>query len=422
MRHVLIVAFHYPPEASSSGVLRTLKYTRYLAQFGWRSTVITTDVSAYDVTNDQLLEQIPDDVRVIRTRFVNSKRHLAISGRYPAVLAIPDNWIGWWPWAVSAGKRVLKSDPPDVVYSTSPHATAHLIAARLARLAKLPFVTDFRDPWHEEPPEPGTPTVVARAAKWLERRVIARSDRVVASTYGLRDTLRRRYSEEAEDKICAIVNGYDEADFKAIEFSKEPGSELLIVHAGNINREFRDPRPMFRAVHAAHQEGALDVLKIRFRFIGAGGYADSDEVKQCLRDCGLTGRVEFLPRMPYEEALKVLGSADILLLLQASEDTRDLVPAKLYEYLRAQRPVLALVFEGASEDVMRETGGGWSVNPRDAVKLQAAVSASYSAWNDQRLDQFTASREVLKRFDRRTLTKELVNVLEDAIARHKRVQ
>ena len=101
MKHALFVAYHYPPESSSSGVLRTLKHTRYLGRLGWRVTVLTLDRSAYQVTDAKLEEQIPADVRVVRTSFVDVKRHLAIRGSYPSCLAIPDRWIGWWPWAVA---------------------------------------------------------------------------------------------------------------------------------------------------------------------------------------------------------------------------------------------------------------------------------------------------------------------------------
>src|SRR4029450_8210729 len=84
MKHALFVAYHYPPESSSSGVLRTLKYTRYLGRFGWRVTVLTLNRDAYQETDPRLEEQIPADVRVVRTRFIEVKRHLAIWGRYPS--------------------------------------------------------------------------------------------------------------------------------------------------------------------------------------------------------------------------------------------------------------------------------------------------------------------------------------------------
>lgn len=410
-----MVAFHYPPEASSSGVLRTLKYTRYLEQFGWRCTVISTDVSAYEQTNDELAKQIPGSVRVIRTRYINTKRHLSIAGRYPAFMAVPDNWIGWWPWGVAAGKRVLKHDPPDIVYSTSPHPTAHLIAMRIAALGKLPFVADFRDPWHEEPPEPGTPGIVARGAKILERRVVRRADRVVASTLGLRDLMQQRYGDQPKDKFSAILNGYDEQDFESIARPDSHHDELVMVHAGNINREFRDPCSLFRAIANVAKKLNIGIENIRLRFIGGGAYGESPGLQQCVKDTGLHAQVDFVSRLPYKETLEALSSADILLLLQASEDTRDLVPAKLYEYLRTKRPVLALVFDGATSEVMRETGGGWCVDPRRTPDLESAVEHAICEWRAGKLDQHSADQIALKKFDRRSLAGELADVFNDVV-------
>src|SRR5215831_335477 len=327
MGHALFIAYHYPPE-SSSGVLRTLKHTRYLGRFGWRVTVLTLDRRAYDTVDPHLEGQVPADVRVVRTPFVEVKRHLAVRGRYPSILAIPDRWIGWWPWAVPAGRRIVRSDPVDVIYSTSPHATAHLIALSLVR------------------------------------RVVARADRIVASTMRLRNMLASRYPWRPREAFLAIPNGYDEEDFAHIAApAEEPGKEMLIVHAGSINENFRDPRPMFEAVRRAVAEGGMEQSRIRIRFLGAGPFGESVAMQEAVRQAGLAANVEFRPRLSYQDSLLEQSRASVLLLLQASPDTINLVPAKLFEYLRTRRPVLALVPEGATAEVLRDTGGGWVVEP-----------------------------------------------------------
>ena len=407
-RHALFVAFHYPPEASSSGVLRTLKYTRYLGDHGWRITVLTLNRRAYDVQDSGLESQIPAAVRVVRTPFVDVKRHLSLRGVYPGSLAVPDRWIGWWPWAVREGRRIMRTDPVDLVYSTSPHATAHLVALALVRSARVPWVTDFRDPWYEEPPEPGTLRVVHWAGRHLERRVIRRAARVVASTEQLRDALATRYRTEPREKFCAIANGYDEEDFESRpSLDGPPASELLILHAGSVNPTFRDPRPLFAAVREAARRGALDTSNMRFRFLGAGPFGESAEMTRAVEAAGLAGRVEFRPRVPYERALVEQASAGLLLLLQASTDTADLVPAKLFEYLRARRPVLALVGPGATAEFLGKTGGGWVVDPRSPDALRDTLATAYKTWHTGTLDTVTADPRVLKGFSRAQLAAEL---------------
>lgn len=413
MKHALFVAFHYPPEASSSGVLRTLKYTRYLGSHGWRATVLTLNRAAYPVQDPGLERQIPLGTRVIRTRFLDIKRHFSIRGVYPGFLSVPDSWIGWWPWAVRAGHRLMHSDPVDVVYSTSPHATAHLIALSLVRGSTLPWVTDFRDPWFEEVPEPGTPRLVHAAARRLERMVVRRADHVVASTARLRDVMAARYEGEPGEKFSAIANGFDEDDFCDLgSVPKEPAQEMLIVYAGSVNQTFRDPRPVFRAIREAADAGTLEPTKIRLRFFGAGAYGDSPEIQRSIHETGLARQVEFRPRVEYGRALAEMRRADVLLLVQASPDTTDLVPAKLFEYLRIGCPVLAVASPGATAEVIREVGGGWSVDPTQRPALRDALVAAYQAWRAGTLAATAANPRKLDRFSRRHLASELASRFE----------
>jgi len=418
VRHALSIAYHYPPESSSSGVLRTLKHTRYLGQFGWRVTVLTLDRRAYDTVDPQLEAQIPADVRVVRTPFIEVKRHLAVRGRYPSILAIPDRWIGWWPWAVAAGRRIVRSDPVDVIYSTSPHATAHLIALALARRARVPWVVDFRDPWYEDPPEPGTTRIGQFAARRLERRVVARADRIVASTARLRNMLAARYPWRLQEAFLAIPNGYDEDDFSHITASADPrGDEMLIVHAGSINENFRDPRPVFEALRRAVAEGEMERSRIRLRFLGAGPFGESAAMREAVQQAGLAANVEFRPRLSYQDSLLEQSRASVLLLLQASPDTIDLVPAKLFEYLRTRRPVLALVPEGATAEVLRDTGGGWVVEPGDSHILRATLVTAYRAWTSGRLGSLAADQRRLERFSRERLAAVLARQFDALVSR-----
>ena len=213
-------------------------------------------------------------------------------GRLPRQPGGPDR-CRLWPCAV---REAADSGRPVDVSFTSPHATAHVVALSLGRLARSPWVADFRDPWYEEPPEAGTPRVVHWAARHLERRVVHRAAAVVASTERLRDALAARYAGEPREKFWAIPNGYDDEDFAPRPMlDGSPGSELLILHAGGINPTFRDPRPLFAAVREAGDRGALDMPKVRFRFLGGGPFGDSPQMKQAVEAAGLAGRVEFCP-------------------------------------------------------------------------------------------------------------------------------
>jgi glycosyltransferase involved in cell wall biosynthesis len=146
--------------------------------------------------------------------------------------------------------------------------------------------------------------------------------------------------------------------------------------------------------------------------VGAGPDGDSPELAKAVRDSGLQANVEFLPRLPYAEGLHELARADVLLLLQASEDTRGLVPAKLYEYLRMQKPVMALVLPGETTRILDSTGGGVSIDPGDQPQLVSELASVYRRWCDGTLDRQRANLSIVRRFDRRELTRELAAIFE----------
>ena len=413
MKHALFVAFHYPPDASSSGVLRTLKYTRYLAEHGWRITVLSPHASAYDSVDETSLAGIPATVKVVRTPYLNTRRHLSLRGRYLALAALPDRYIGWLPWALAAGRRIARRDPVDLVYSTSPPATAHLIAWRLARSLRKPWVADFRDPWFEEIAEPGAPAgrLFRAIDRRLEAHVVADASHVVSTTEDVRGMLMARYPALPRGKFSVIANGYDEQDFAALPMQTgTPTDRLTLVHAGSINPHFRDPVPLLAALRHAADAGALDATRIRLRFLGGGAYAESTELRQAIAAHGLVDSVETVPRLPYAQGLRELAAADVLVLLQASEDTRALVPAKLYEYLRLRKPVLALTLPGEVSALLATTAGGFAVDPADSAQLVQVLTTLYRGWQAGTLHAQRAAPEALQRYERRSLAGELAAV------------
>jgi glycosyltransferase involved in cell wall biosynthesis len=153
------------------------------------------------------------------------------------------------------------------------------------------------------------------------------------------------------------------------------------------------------------------------RFVGAGAFGDEPAVRSAIAAAGLSAAVAVLPRVPYDESLRQLSDSDLLLLLQASDDTVGLVPAKLYEYLRTRKPVLALVKEGAITEVLAQTGGGWSADPADAQALDSTLADIVERWRAKVLAAHSADMTVLRRFDRRELTGQLASVF-DAACRH----
>ena len=405
-----MIAYQYPPEGSSSGVLRTLKFSKYLPINSWIPHVLTLKESFYPVKDVNLLKEIPPEAVVHRTFALDSGRHLAIRGRYPALLAIPDRFVSWIPFGVAKGLQVARSADVNVLYSTSPPPTTHLIAASIKALTGLPWVADFRDPWIEEGLHPRPGTIRYRFEKKLERFVVHGVDRLIVTTSYLRREFLSRYPELRKEKVHVNCNGYDEADFQELEYSKQ-NSHFEIIHAGLVTPEFRDPFPLLKAVSSLIADGELQYDETRVRFLGGGSYLLSERFKKDVERLRLEGVVRVDGRVPHQEALQSLGRAAVLLLLQASDDTRSLIPAKAFEYLRIGRPILALTLKGATGDLLQDMDQCYIVAPNDQRRLREAVMQGYASWK-----QSTSSNHMSRPicvYERGVLTKQLSQLLED---------
>jgi glycosyltransferase involved in cell wall biosynthesis len=403
-----MIAYHFPPEGSSSGVLRTLKFSKYLPDHGYRPHVLTLRPFVYAVKDRGLLAEVPGDVAVHRTFALDTTRHLALRGRHPAFLAVPDRLVTWLPFAVARGLRVIRRERVRALYSTCPVPTAHLVALALKRMTALPWIADFRDPWIEEGLFPRPGSLRYRIESALHRRVLRAADRVTVTTPYLRGDLLAQEPALPPDRVQVIYNGYDEADFA--DLPAGPAARFEIVHAGMVTLEYRDPTPLLEAVSALLAEGRLAPEETRLTFLGGGGWLESRAFAGVVGRLGLAGVVEVAPRVDHRAALARMARAAALLVLQASDDTRSLIPAKAFEYLRIGRPVLALTLEGATADVLNGLDACWVVNPADGAALRSALLEVHDRW---RSAPATPVARPIGRYERRRLTAELAAILDE---------
>lgn len=358
-RRVLIIAYHYPPVAGSSGVQRTLKFTAYLRDHGWEPMVLTVHPRAYEQVTDGQMAEIPPGMLIERAFALDSARHLAIFGKYPRAITLPDRWQSWWPAGVLTGLRMIRQHRPAVIMSTFPIATAHMIAKTLSKLTKLPWIADFRDNM-TDPDFPRDP-VTWRFNRRLEVDTIRHCTRALFTTRGTRQMYADRYPEQPDERWAVIENGYDEDNFRdaaalaASAPARAPDAPLTLIHSGILYPEERDPRAFFEAVRQLKHQGLISAktLRIVLRATAADGiYAPM------LNEAGIDDVVQLAPPVPYREALQEMLTADGLLLFQASMCNHQ-IPAKLYEYLRAGRPILALTDPaGDTAQALRNAGSG----------------------------------------------------------------
>ena len=354
MKKVLMVAYHFPPLAGSSGIQRTLRFAQQLPEFGWEPIVLTAHPRAYERTSDDLLDEVPARLTVKRAFALDTARQLAIGGRYLGWLARPDRWMTWRFAAVGAGLSLVREHAPHAIWSTYPIATAHVIGRALARKTQLPWIADFRDPMAQDgyPADPAT----WKSFKDIEREAIADARLATFTTPGAAREYRRRYPASAE-RIRVLENGFDEESFAGLPrvSATEPltPGAVTLLHSGIVYPSERDPTQFFMAVKAMADAGDMRAGELVVRFRAAG---HDDLLRTLAQRHGIERFIELLPPLPYRAALNEMLRADALLVLQAS-NCNEQIPAKLYEYLRAGRPIVALTDPiGDTAEVVRAAG------------------------------------------------------------------
>lgn len=414
VKRVLMIAYHFPPIRHSSGIQRTLNFARYLRDHGWQPIILTINPMAYPATGQDQMADVPDDVIVHRAFGLDTARHLSVAGRYPGFMARPDRYASWLPGAVFAGLRLIRRYKPQAIFSTYPIATAHAIGGWLERLSGLPWVADFRDSMTEDdfPVEPA----VWRSYRKIEQRVMVHCDRALFTTPGTLDMYRERYPEVRSERLLVIPNGYDEEAFAAAEqVCRKPDDSAdvgpkRIVHAGLLYPNERDPRPFFAAVKQLKAQGVIRADKLIWVLRATG---HDDIYRPLLHELGIDDVVRLEPAVGYRDALAEMLCADGLLLFQAANCNHQ-IPAKLYEYLRARRPIIALTDPaGDTARALRDANTGVIGRLDDADDIEAVIRRFLL---DLEQGAFTpAGGAVIRQYERANTAARLAEVLDGVV-------
>lgn len=413
---LLMIAYHYPPCGASSGLQRALSFSRHLPAYNWHPIVLTAHSRAYPAVRHDQMSDIPQGIPVKRALAFDTARHLSFRGHYFRWMAFPDRWVSWWLGAIPMGLSMIRTYRPKILWSTYPLATSHLIALTLHRLTGLPWVADFRDPMTEVdaitgqlyPTDPG----LWRMRRWIERKTIEHSSRVVLVTPGSLQIHRERYSQVPNDRWAVIGNGYDEDSFAAAEtiiterglVRREP---LVLLHSGTLYpAEDRDPSAFFAAIADLRDRGEVSGQTLRV-ILRASGY--DDRYARLIREKRLDEIITLAPAIPYREALAEMLMADGLLVFQGYT-SNPAVPAKLYEYLRAKRPIFALVDdEGDTAAVLRAARVGTLVPLGSKDQIAAGLTEFIGQVRANQAP--TASDREIRSHSRQARARELAELL-----------
>ena len=397
MKKALFIAYDFPPSSSSTGQLRTLAFCRHLPDFGWQPVVVSARAAAYPRVDPASIKAIPNATHVVRAFAFDAKNAFGFRGNYPIWAAQPDRWWSWWFAGVVAGLRMVRRHRPAVIWSTYPITTAHLIGLALHRMTGLPWIADFRDPVGTSVLQSAL-TDTTRA--WVERATIARCAHAIFTTRGAATLYRESYPSRQAQTWQVIPNGYDEAEFAALGSYRTSATQrrpLKLLHSGVLYREHRDPYAFLLALSELKSEGALDATLVQVVLRASGNEA---HYGQLIVSLGIDDIVRLEPAVPYREALAEQVAADGLLLWQGTRYNRQ-IPAKVYEYFRTGRPVMALVDPaGDTADLMEEVIPGACVSMNDTAKIREKLM-SFIHSIDSGCDKYRVVESNVERFSRR---------------------
>lgn len=371
MKRVLMIAYHFPPIQGSSGVHRTVQFARHLPSFGWAPIIVAPHQRAYPAIGDDSWAKLPEEVIVKRSFALDSAKHLAVNGKYLGATAIPDRWVSWWPGGVIECLRLVRKYKPQVIWSTYPIATAHLIGLTVSRLTGIPWVADFRDPMVQEGQPAGRLNRMVH--QFLEKAIVRQASRCVFVSRSVQEEFARRYSYK-DPKIWQVIeNGYDESLFEPYNYlinnpiSMFPGKPLRILHSGILYSEGRNPFQFLKAVKSLTEKQQMH-LEVIFR-----GGGNDGEIGGQVKSLGLERIVKLLPSVSYDEAIKEMIDADVLAIFQGSVFNRQ-IPAKVYEYIRTQRPILAMTnMQGETAKILREWDGCYLANIESEESIKRSI-------------------------------------------------
>lgn len=433
MKNLLILAYYFPP-SGGPGVQRVLKHVKYLPEFGWNPIVLTVENGQFPARDESLLDQIPKGTIVKRThiyepydvyRFFTGKKpgtaidvntirkddqkpgmREKIAELIRATFFIPDARVGWLFSAKKAALELIKEHNIQAIYSSSPPYTCSLIARYAHKKTGLPWVAGFRDPWTGFISSPKRWFLPAFIDKHFEKSVFSEADAVECAWEGIIKDAFGKYPDLDKARFHHVPNGFDSNDFPILP--KIRTDKFTITYTGSLYGR-RNPSSLFAAIEKLINANKVDPNKIHLRFVGRFG----NEVEQMYDSASFANAIERISYVAHHKSIEYLFQSDALLLIvDESKESEEIVPGKVYEYIGTGKPLIAIApNNSAIAKLMIETNGGLVAHQTELDKIADIFYKYYKAWEDNRMLIEPITEEVAK-YERRNAAKKLAELLE----------
>ncbi|NOX48736.1 MAG: glycosyltransferase family 4 protein [Chlorobi bacterium] len=432
MKKALIITYYWPPKGGA-GVQRWLKFAKYFRDFGWDPIIYTPEGGKVPVYDYSLLEEIPEGIQIIKRPIWEPYlwyEKLFHKGKEGGVydiqfseqsqstwkgkivnwirsnLFIPDARKFWIGPSVKFLNNYLSENKIDVLISTGPPHSMHLIAYRIAQKRKLPWLADFRDPWTQIDyyHQLLLTKWADRRHRQLEHKVLTTAERVVTVSWGWARELERL----GAGHVDVITNGYDEADFQIGDCKNF--EYFRLTHIGSLNKD-RNPNQLWNALQELVGENSILKGILKIQLIGPV----DEEALRSIRYFGLQENLEHVNYVDHNRIGEyICGSHLLLLLINNTPNVQGIIPGKLFEYLYSKRPILCVGDpKGDSGKILNETGAGVTVHFKDKEKMKEVIAKHYQYFIDRQFVSVESGQ--LEKYSRKVLTQKMVKILNGMI-------
>lgn len=437
-----MICYHYPP-ANNGGVERSLKFVKYLPDYGWKPVVVTTSKHgpAPAVNQERVIyarELFGNLVRrVFKNPHTQARSSKAMKGRVSKFWRAAGNWVDerlFFPdtqvrWALPAlwpSLRLLMRDEAQVIFTTSPPDSAHVLGLVLKKLTGKPWLMDLRDPWTVEPlnrllQRRGLRRVLARR---LERSCFACADKIILNTPEAFGRYAELYPGSAR-KMATIPNGFDAeemdrarlSDTEVVPWRVVESEDFLVSHIGAFARDSHQDNTPYAFLDALKSflsrasEGARSL-----RVVFAGDLSAELETTAYITKLGLDEVVDIPGKLSHFDAMRLVWRSDLLVVFDPRPQGETYVHGKIYEYIGARKPILGILPEGASRELLERYGGALLATPDDAVAIRRAFERIIL---EGERPEINSSFEIAA-YDRKRQTGELAACLENMVSERPR--
>ncbi|MEE9364984.1 MAG: glycosyltransferase family 4 protein [Cellulophaga sp.] len=419
MRKILIITYYWPP-AGGPGVQRWLKFVKYLRDFNIEPIVYIPENPHYPLEDQSFTADIPKGITIYKKAFFepykiaslfskNKTKRISsgvIHGENQSFLEktmlwirgnlfIPDARKYWINTSIRYLTDIITKEGIDTIITTGPPHSVHLIGHGLKEKMKVRWLADFRDPWTSIGYHKKLKLTKAsqKKHKYLEHLVLSNSDKIIVTSA----TTKQEFSEITNTPIVVITNGFDTRTIKNIVLDEA----FTISHIGSLLTG-RNPENLWKALSELTQENEAFKKSLTLQFIGVL----SDDVLETIRSYGLESNLNIIGYVSHEKAIVYQQKSQVLLLAEIdSEETKGIIPGKLFEYMAAKRPILSIgPKEWEVSGIVKATNSGKAFTYTDFSNLKSVLLEWFTAYQQQNLEVNSVNIDT---YSRKELTKKL---------------